>query len=324
MKNPRSLGAALLLLALSFTNCKEKENVIPQTQNNDPADITYFSIEDVFDDLKLKPKTVTIDADKDASFYGNSGTRFILKANSLTTMDGTLVTGEVQINVTEYLEKGDMLFSKTLPISNGEPLISGGELNISAEQSGKPLRLADGKTVQANIPQNGTPDKDMGFFIGEQKKGDDVNLVNWVRPKVDTAGQFNQVVWTHTADTLSIISDTLAYANADRFFKNPDYQSFTVTVKIPGINFDSTIRVFGYAIYRDYNGMWPLYTYYYNKGYFQEGHVAKIRVNFVLFALINGEFYGGITAATPENGKTYEVILSKTDAAIFKQKVNDL
>lgn len=319
MKKQHSLLAITLVLSLFLLNCKEKQNIIPTTK---PPTPTYSSLDEVFLKQGLQYKTVMIDAGKDASFYGNSGTRYEISANSLVAMDGTPITGEVKVEVCEYLNNGDMIFSKMLPISNGQPLISGGELDIKASQLGQPLRLDDGKTFTANVPQIKAPDPDMQFFRGVKVEGEQ-NQVNWVVPVKDSFGQGkDNRVMPKGVDTLSILSDSLALCNADRFMTNPNYKSFKVTIVVTGAVLTDADKVLGYALYDTYKGMWPFFSY--SKGVFNETHVPGIPVHFVAFTLIGGEFYGGTLGVTPEDGKNYTLTLTKIDAAAFKKQLNSM
>lgn len=313
---------SMAVVTLFMFSCKnEKDNVVPQVNNNPKPQPTYSSVNDMFKQMEVKAKTVTIDASKAESFYGNSGTRYILPANSLEKMDGTAVTGNVDVTVREFLTKGDMIFSKMLPVSNGMPLISGGELDIKASQNGQPLRLKDNMVFTANIPQAHGADPAMQFFMGEPVEGKQ-NNVNWQRPNGQGGqGKGNGVI-VLAGDTLSLFSDSMMMCNADRFMTNPDYKAFTVNVNVTGAAIVNDEDVYGYAVYDNALGMWPMIQY--AGGKINENHVPGIPVHFVVFALIDGEFYGGTAAATPDDGGVYSVTLAKTDAATFKQQINDL
>lgn len=315
------LQVSALAMSLFIFGCK-KDNVIPNNGGNDNnPKPTYASVSEVFKQLEVKSKTVTIDADKDNTFYGNSGTRYIIPANSLEKMDGSAVTGDVEITVREFLKKGDMIFSKMLPVSNGQPLISGGELDIKATQNGQALKMKDNMVFTANIPQEHTANPAMQFFIGEPKPEDRQNQVNWVLPDRQTQGKGNGVVVLGT-DTLSLFSDSMAMCNADMFMTNPDYKTFTVSVNVTGGTIANDDDVYGYAVYDGHLGMWPMMNF--SNGKISENHVPGIPVHFVVFALIGGEFFGGTVSATPENGGNYSVTLTKTDAATFKQQINNM
>lgn len=297
------------LISLTLVACSKKDN----NNNTPPADNTIAT---VFAAQKLQPKTVTIDAGSDASFYGNSGTRYIFSANSLQTLSGTSVTGNVQVQITEYLQKGDMIFSKMLPISGGQPLASAGELNITATQNGQQLYLKPGTTFQANVPGASA---NMILFKGLPNADTTNNLVNWRQAKPDS----NIGVVVIGNDTTAIISDSLGECNADQFMTNPDYQNFTVTVA--GVTLPANAQVFGYTLYDDYKAVWPLGLIgSYTNGVFTEQHVPNIPVHFAVFTVINGTFYGGTLGATPATGSNYTVTLAQIDVATFKQQLNSL
>ena len=281
----------------------------------------------VFGMLSLQPKTLTVDAAIGGSFYGNSGTRYIFYGNTFQTATGASVTGNMQIEVTEYLNKGDMLFSKMLPISNNEPLISGGEISVVATQNGQPVYLKYMNTFQAHIPQPGGAPSGMEIFIGQPNLDTSKFKANWILAKNDTTRYNIGVVIiksTGGIDTLNIISDSLTRCNADGFMTSPNYQTFTVTITTTGATLPSTGNVYGYALYDNYKGVWPLYSYNSTDKVFSEHHVPNIPVHFVVFTLINGKFFGGTLAATPATGTNYIVNLTQVDPVTFKTQLNAL
>lgn len=311
---------SLLLLAGSslMFSCSKNDTVsTPVTAGS------YTSIEDVFSKLNVQPKIVTIDASTGGSFYGNSGTRYSFPASAFITATGTTVTGSVQVKVCEYLKKGDMLFSKMLPISNGDPLLSGGEIDVSATQNGTPVYLKPHTFFTSNMPQGTTAPTGMQFFAGNPTLDTTQFKTNWVQPAVDSA-HYN-FVFTVSTDTLGIISDSLRRCNADMFMSSPNYQTFTVTASIPGITITASDKVFGYTLYDNYKSAWPLgFIGSYTTGVFSEEHIPNIPVHFALFTFIGSKFYGGTLGATPTTGNNYTVNLVETDPVTFKTQLNGL
>jgi hypothetical protein len=290
---------------------------------------TYASIEEVFAELKVKPKTVAVDAAAGGNFFGNSGTHYYFMPNSFCNAAGVAITGNVDIQVAEYLKKGDMLFSKMLPISNREPLISGGEISVTASQNGQKVFLKNNVFFSAMVPQDGKAPTGMEFFAGEAVQ-DTATIVNWVQPATDSAKYWQNMVAVPPAppipspvDSLQIISNTFGMCNADRFLTSPNYKSFTVTIAVNGATL--TGRPNAYAIFDQYKGLWPLgLTGSYAGGKFTENHVPDIPVHFVAFIIINGKFYGGMTAATPADGGNYTVTLNEVNITDFKEQVQAL
>jgi hypothetical protein len=310
-----SLSAIILLIAV-VSSCSKKDD-----NNNTGAQSygSYPSMDSVFNQLSVKSKFVTLDAVTGGSFYGNSGTRYVLQPNSFQDAAGVAVTGTVQIEVAEYLHKGDMIFSKVLPISVGEPLISGGELYINATQSGQNIYLKPGFTFKANVPQNKTPPSGLTFFRG-QKVEDPINTVAW---KSSDTG-YTDIIYNGNGDTISIISDSLHWCNADKFLTAPNYQHFKVTIALTGTTITSSSAIKAYALYDNYNGLWPLGFGSRTDNVYSEEHVPDVPVHFVVFGVVNSRFYGGVTAATPKTGGNYTVTLTEVDPLAFKGQINAL
>jgi hypothetical protein len=316
-------GNGLMFMALGclglFACKKNNDNVSSVTSANSSLQATLRA-------NALQPKTVTIDASTTTSFYGNSGTRYIFYAGSFQTASGAAVTGDIQITVAEYLKRGDMIFSKMLPISNNEPLNSGGEVSVTATQYGQKLYIKPGAFFEARMPQGGAAPTGMVLFNGHDvaEKADTARfLTNWLKVSPDTVRNVNVLRANSGLDSLGIISDSLGMANADQFMTSPAYQAFTVTVK--GATVTSSAVLYGYTLYDNIKALWPLGRIgSYANGIYTETHVPNIPVHFVVFGYINNQFYGGTSGATPLTGNNYNITLSQVDPAAFKAQLNDL
>ena len=313
----RYYSIALLFLVLAAA-CKK---------NSDPSTVTtvtgsYNSLNDIYNLLRNQPKTVTIDAAAGGSFFGNSGTRYVFYPSSFIDGAGNTITGNVQISVTEYLQKGDMIFSKMLPVSNGLPLITGGEFNISAVQGTTKLYLRPfSGAFTANIPQGGTAMPGMSLFTGIPATDTTVTTINWAN-KIDSNAYHTIGACVYNGDTISIISDSLHECNADQFMTSPNYQTFTVTAAISGTTLPAGTIVNAFALYDTYKGEWPLLDG--TNGVFSEHHVPNIPVHFAVFTIVNNKFYAGTLGTTPATGANYTVTLTETDPTAFKTTLNAL
>lgn len=310
----KKLLIPVVLLMLTTLACKKKNE--PSNPVGTTNFKTYASMDEVSALLAQQSKVVIFDASAGQSFYTDNGVRYIFQPNCFWDAGGVVVTGNVQVEVTEYLKKGDMIFSGVLPLSDGMSLISGGEINVKATKNGQPLRIDPLKPFEAKISQRGSKDTVMSFFGGETNGGTTNNKVNWVQNKDSLSGKL-----IYKGDTISIFSDSARYCNADRFLNNPNYQSFKVNVVATGATIDAA-NLYGYALFDQYNGFWPLTTL--SGTTFDEHHVPDIPVHFVVYSLINGHFYGGVFGATPATGKTYTVTLTEVDPKDFKAQINGL
>lgn len=305
------------LLVLFLFSCKDKTSTTLTTpnNNNNNGSTSSATFASKFAALANGSKQVTMNTTSGISFYGNSGTRYQFPAQCFVDAAGQVVSGNVNISVVEYVRKSDMIFSGVLPISNGEPLVSGGEIYVNATQNGRQLYMRPGYNYIANIPQNGASSSGMSLFFGAVTD-DSLSKVNWKAVKADSNSIAGIV---YMGDTITIFSDSMGYCNADMFMKNPNYQSFNINVN--GVTFNDDTYVCAYAVYDNYKGVWKMSA---NKNVIAEQHVPNIPVHFVIMVISGNDFYGGIMGATPQTGKTYDVTVTKTDPVAFKALVDPL
>jgi len=321
MKSPNYLLALCILFSAFLFSCSKSSNPVSTTTT-----VSYSSMDTIFSMLNVQPKTLMVDAVNGGSFYGNSGTRYVFYPNSFQSPTGANVTGTVQVQVAEYLQRGDMLFSKMLPISNNEPLISGGEINVVATQNGQSVYLRPHSFFTATIPQTDTASTGMEFFSGRPTLDTTTYKANWVHGATDSSRyNANVFVTSGTGDSINILSDSLKFCNADKYFQNPNYQSFTVAIVLKDATLTTSSTVFCYAFYDQYKGVWALgFNGKYLNGVFTENHVPNIPVHFVAMTVVNGKFYGGVLATTPATGMNYTITLSQIDPMAFKTSINQL
>ncbi|MCD6012176.1 MAG: hypothetical protein K0Q79_2038 [Flavipsychrobacter sp.] len=315
-KNILAVAAFCIVVA----SCKKPET-LPSTTSTFS---TYSSMDAIYQMLEVKPKYVTVNGGTGGTFYGTSGTRYVIPPNCLQDAAGNAVTTNVQFEVAEYLKKGDMIFSKMLPVSDDEPLLSGGEISIKATLAGQPIYLKSGGcTVSATIPKDKDTVKGMEFFAGTANPPSADNKVNWKR--TDSGGGIRAIIYN--GDTVTIISDSLRYINADVFLKGKfaglyQYQKITVNVVISGITPGSLPYLRGFILVDNfkavYNGPFRGLDMNFNFDFF------NCPVHFIFYGLVNDRFYAGVTAATPKTGETYTVTLFETDPAQFKAQLNNL
>ncbi len=327
----RPLILMLVALFIVTTNSCRKNEVKSAISNNQP-DTTiygpYTSVEAAFSEFSPKMKSVTIDAASGSTFYGNSGSRYVFPPNAFVAPDGSFVNGAVKVSVLEVLGRAEMIFSGVLPISNGEPLVSGGECYVMATQNGTSLKLAPNKQYRVIFPvKYDTVEPTLKLFFGTDNAG----KVNWEQAQ-DNEGRvlhhglerYDSVAGGLTIhvyyDSLSMFVSKVGWANADRFMSNPNYQNYTVLLKSDSITTFSGIHF--YTIYDKLNGVWPGGEI--SGNVITEDHVPNIPVHFVAYAIQKGFFYSGIFGVTPENGNVYEVKLTKSDLPTFKKQIQSL
>ncbi len=84
------------------------------------------------------------------------GTRIEVPKNAFTFQDGSPVTTPVTLKIKEFYNKSDYILSGLATQSAEGMLESGGMLNIEAYAEGKPLQLAEDKTIGLAMPRQNT------------------------------------------------------------------------------------------------------------------------------------------------------------------------
>ncbi len=168
----KKLHAAWLLglVAVFFSFCNE---IVPTNPgNDDDRDLSEVL-------AKYGPPEQTFTKDATSSFTINSANGFsYFFPNGVLTKDGQAVTGNVDVEITEYLTKADMIFSGVTTASGNSLLQSGGMFNIEISQDGEDLDLAGMYTV--SIPTTEGIDPQMQVFRGEENPSNG-QTVNWVQ-----------------------------------------------------------------------------------------------------------------------------------------------
>lgn len=311
----KKLVTVALLSVIAVASCKKSTTSV--TVEPPPVDSTMYytySMNSIYTSLKNQPKTVTFNPAVGGQVVGNSGTVYSFPANAFQPASGGSVSGNITLMLTEYLSKGDMIFSRVMPVSDGRALISGGELLVEAKQGGTQLYLRPGYTFTAAVPQKGIVSTGMSFYYG-RTVNTTTNPINWV------TGTGAGVASTF-GDTVTLLSDSVGYIAAGKDFISPNYQSFSITVN--GVTFDDSDHVQAYAVYDNYRAVHPLTGRYHQK--FSVNEVHSQPMHFVVYTVYRGDFYAGISAnsVTPLTGGNYSVNLTKQNPITFLHTVNGL
>lgn len=314
----KKLLIPVVLLMLTTLACKKKNE--PSNPVGNTNFKTYASMDEVFTMLEQKSKVIIFDAGTGTSFSTDNGVRYIFQPNSFIDATGAVVTGNVQVEVTEYPKKGDMIFSCVLPVSNWFPLVSGGEFYVKASKNGQELFVNPGKSFQANLPQFGSKDTAMDMFIGRATR-DSISKVNWQMIEQDTSKAKYRGA-SYFSDTVRMICDSFNYWNCDHFMSTPNLQKFKVTITSSTADISKLTYERTYVLFDKQNGVIGLYDY--TKNVYNVSNIPSVPVHFVSFGLIDGHFYGGVWGATAKTGENYTVTLTEVDPKDFKAQINGL
>jgi len=312
MKTLKTTIALIAGMALLFTSCKKDEpGTIPPPEPI-PGSVelqTYFN-----QNISNELQAFTIDASSTQGFTSTNGTQITFYGNSFKHSDGSLVTGNVTIELLEVFDKSGMIRMNAPTLGNASwglktPLISGGEFRIKAFQNGEELQLNDGMGYSVNsIAPNGTIDPNMLLFYG----GDEDTLT-W--DQADSSSVFGQ------GEQYYSFFDSLNWCNIDQFMNNGGPMT-NVNVQLPsgftnlnsalfisidGVN--SVVPVWGFE-----NGVYTIGPYYQLP--------IGMNVHFIAMAVIGGAPHVAIIPATIQDN--HLEIISDLPLTTDTQLINDL
>lgn len=160
-------------IKLNYTPCETcpaKMNVAaPQNQNSNQYSEKNTALMNSFFSAIEKPlQNFNVDTDTDTTIVCENGTRILIPAGIFLTKDSSAVKGAITIKVKEFYSYEDIISSKLSTISNGEQLISGGMVYITATQNGNELKVAPQKQLSLKMPVNKPYDEEMQLFTAEQ------------------------------------------------------------------------------------------------------------------------------------------------------------
>jgi hypothetical protein len=238
MKNFLILASVVLIAACN--------TVTPVT----PTPVTVDSIKatDFFAKYQVKEQTFKGSAALGFTITGEKGTKitFPLHAFKDSITGAPVNIGDVEIKLTEVLSKKDILLSGPMTESNGQLLISGGEIKVTAKLNGAVLIPGD-SAIKVEVPQV-MKAGDMNLFVqAPRKQADGGNIPpdfksTWVPAPYAPFGMGpNTYVFSLPAFT---------WVNCDRFYSDPAPKT-TITVSPHFMDSDSISGLQVMIVFKD-------------------------------------------------------------------------
>ncbi|MBC7486167.1 MAG: hypothetical protein H7282_05400 [Cytophagaceae bacterium] len=251
MKNSHFLLALVSAACLTFTGCKK---------NNEESPAPATTINDFFEKNDVPKQSFTVNLDHtNATISGEQGTVITFPKSAFVTKNGSPVTGDISVTVKEIYTKSDMILSDRATTSDGELLLSGGEIYIGAFSNGDTLRLASGTNILIELPASSV-DTEMQLFAGSESNGQfnwmPVNTTSSSVPVTSTNWVNDSSATLYSSQSSYIFSTSkLGWINCDRFY------SFPVKTKISlsytnGGTIDNTAA---YIVFKNLNSIARFY-----------------------------------------------------------------
>jgi len=315
----KKLSLLLSIVIVTVFSCK-KDTIEPiidtETGTNTPTGSTG-GISNFFKQNVLNAtQTFTIDASTYEYITGSKGTKLYINANTFKDQFNNIVTGNVTIELIEIQTKADMILLNKTTTSNGNLLISGGEISVKAFQNGSQLMLATNAYIGVNMPTNNPVN--MQLFTGTE---DDNGNLNWdstgTNVIVDTLGGFN-----FNLDSLTLNNDSLGWINCDYFYGQGNLTTLNVITSSPYNGANTFIYLFFNNIYSVAPLSWSNNTQ--NFVSYSNSLPVGSQMTIVAISEINGQYYSSFTPITLTTNHSETINLNATTLSALEIDLNNL
>ena len=303
------LSFAALGFAILITGCKKDQ----PTTIDDAAALTDF-----FERNVVPSQTFTIDNAAGGTATTAKGTRITFPPNCFIGANGGGITGNVNIEFKELVDKVDFVLSNKGTVADGLPLETGGSWMIKATQANAELRINPAAPIKMNIKREDTVDQlKMNLFNANPNGNKNGGAINWGAPR-----QVPIIPLSTPFNNFFCNLDSVGWGNADRFMTNPVYANNTRVVANNGTNLTNFSAMF---IYKGKKIVWPLSGR--NAGEVTDSHTAKNQIgHIVVFGYLNGVFTTGILQdqTITSDGQVFTVTLTTNTEAAFKATLSSI
>ena len=257
MKAPFNFSFLFIFITLSgtvFLSACKKESA-----NSNPPLSPLVQLNNFLDANQPEIQEFIIDADQGGTIKAKEGTQIEIPKSAFELPNGTTVTGNITFQLQEIYSAGGMIFTKMPTTSNGNILVSGGELFVNAEQNEDKLSLAPGKSLDFNTPTKSL-DSNMAFFVGTGSGP----TFNWsldtsttVTPITDSTG-----LYSYAFDLKSMYN----FINCDYFFSDPRPKTKVIIQMPNGYDYNNS---FVFVHLPSTTSVFPVFFWNQSTGYFE-------------------------------------------------------
>jgi hypothetical protein len=290
-----------LLVVGMFSGCQ------PET-SFDREDV-QTSVEDFYNKNRMAEQSYTVSSASGGVKTTAAGNKVHIPGNAFVTKSGTPVTGEVSVNVKEYLTPYDMIMNNMPSMSDGLPLESGGEFKITATKNNQELELAQGKLIRIQMPEDNFG---MQVFNGTEDAQGNVNWTLNTAPGNMVVG--DSVLFSGS----SLFSSSLGWLNCDKFYNEP---TVTFTVHPANAPSNDSTNVFVHL-----TGKNTIVKMNWTRGlpYFQSDKLLAVPSTFVGISVKNGRFYASIVPVNVKDGGAVTLDFSPYSEKDLKKRLAEL
>lgn len=311
----KKLMSAVVLLGILAAGCDKDVIDTPLTPAPASGSLAVF-----FSDNAPAVQTFTINSAQYIIVTGQRGTQITVYPNSFLTQGNQPVTGNVTLKLQEVFTKKDMMLSGASTIADGKPLISGGEINLTAWQGNNELKLNPSGYVGVSIPAGNNPSNNMNEFYASRIDSTDDFTAPDTTQNITVA--IDSVNWSMS---YSFQIDSLDWINCDHYMSQGGQQTH-IDATVPS-QFDET----NCQVFISFNGQlsaarcWgqQIGGQLFSPGSYYTLPVG-MAVTFVAIAEINGQFYSAFQSTAIANNHNEVMNLQPTTEAQINQQLDAL
>lgn len=311
IKNKIGKMALVAMAIFNLSSCTKPE---PTIKSDVPTSTQFNAMREGH--VTLLKKNAQFRAETGTVYTSDKGVKLTIPANALT-LDGNMVTGNVDLEYIEILDKGHMLTTLqttmgVLPDGNKSMLLSGGEVMVNITKNGRVLTPILPMPIEIPTALTGDAHDDMDLFNGVDSAG----KLNWIQqPHI---GVIVKDAPNPTGGTQSVYSSVISqfgWTNVDRFYSDPRTKT-QILVSVPeGYNDGNSAVCLSYdgevnsslARLDRYDGVAKLFSEHY--GQIPVGLACHI---IFMTATTDGKVRYAIKPVTISSGATYNFTLAET------------
>lgn len=305
------LATTLLGLSILLFSCNKTEPIPPPEHTSDLGGLFEDNVTNAI-------QLFSVDAGTWQEFTGSNGVKVTIPANSFEYANGNIVTGTIDFELIEVLDQSSMILLNKPTTSNGEILVSGGEIKLTASQNGTTVYLADNATISIQVPTD-APTGQMGLFTGiEDAEGN----VEWVENTTDSSlvvvqdsagGNWSEYYYFEWPQSDS----ALGWINCDYFWNNPN-PSTTVSIITPeDYDYSNTAVFLHFSTINSIMGCYWDGTDSFDAANIPTGTTATA----VCISEIDGDYYSNFTPISVTANYSVTVTMNSTT---YNDIVNDI
>ncbi|RMB56778.1 hypothetical protein EAX61_13340 [Dokdonia sinensis] len=302
------------LALLSLTSCETNDDVDIEVITPDDSEIVFGGLElqnSIIDSRENDLQQFTVDGTTGGIIVGAQGTQLSFQPSAFENLDGTAVTGNVDIELIEIYGRADML-KKKLPTNGKQPngdvvtIISGGEFFINATQNGNQLRPAQAFDLTAPVGNSAGFNPEMTVFRPDNDCDElDCDVVWEEDEEADVrGGEIQNADGTWTSAYIAPLTG-FGWTNLDRWWSYAGPKTM-VYVDVPeGFNETNSAVYVSYdgepdalALFDTYDTTLEQFTEHY--GQMPIGQ----QVHFIFVSVQDGDYVYAIQGATIVDGHT--------------------